>query len=154
MSTLRLVFVCSGNICRSPIAAAFARKKADERGVNAVVVSCGTLGIVGHHAAEFGQLAMQEIGIDISEHYSQGVQAAILNVADYIFVMAPRHEAFLVQAAPSLAPKIVRTWEFADTPLTQIDDPVGRDLLAFRACRDLLDVCLDNWFDSLTSVSE
>lgn len=151
MSTLRLVFVCSGNICRSPIAAAYGRHKAAERGVAVVVLSCGTLGIVGQPAAHGSQVAMAEVGIDISDHYSQGVQAAILDVADRVFVMAPRHEAFLVQHSPAVAAKIVRTWEYAGEPMEQIDDPIGKDLEAFRQCRDLLDRCMDNWFDALGS---
>lgn len=149
MSILRLVFVCSGNICRSPMAAGFAKHKAAERGVDVAVLSCGTLGLQGHAAAQLGQVAMEEVGIDISEHYSQGVQAAILNVADHVFVMAPRHEAFLLQHVPGVGSKLVRTWELVDDGLTQIDDPVGQDLAAFRTCRDLLDRCMDAWFDRL-----
>ena len=148
MSTLRLVFVCSGNICRSPIAAAFARQKAADRDVSAVVLSCGTLGIVGHPAAELGRVAMAEVGVDIADHYSQGVQAAMLNLADHVFVMAPKHEEFLRRTVPSATSRLVRMWEFAPEPMDQIDDPVGQDLDAFRHCRDLLDRCLDNWFDA------
>lgn len=144
-----MVFVCSGNICRSPIAAGFARHKTAERGLSAAVLSCGTLGIVGQPAAQFGQMVMEEIDIDISDHYSQGVQAGVLDVADHIVVMSPRHEAFLVAHVPESSPKIVRMWEFADVEIHQIADPVGQDLDAFRACRDLLDRCLDNWLDSL-----
>ena len=96
---------------------------------------------------------MEEIEIDISSHYSQGVQTALLDVADHVFVMAPRHENYLRQHAPSAATKIVRMWEWAEEPLSQIDDPVGQDLAAFRVCRDLLDRCLERWFDSVTAVS-
>lgn len=152
--TLRLLFVCSGNICRSPMAAALAQAKAGERGMPAVVLSCGTLGLVGHSAAHFGQVAMQELEIDISSHYSQGVQPAMLDVADHVFVMAPRHEVYLTQHAPRVAPKVVRMWEWADEQLSQIDDPVGKDLEAFRVCRDLLERCLERWFESLTAVSQ
>lgn len=154
MKTVRMVFVCSGNICRSPMAAGYARQKTADRGIAAAVLSCGTLGLVGQPAAQLGQLAMQEVGIDISDHYSQGVQPALIEMADYVVVMAPRHEAHLRQVAPRVVSRIVRMWEWADEPLEQIDDPVGKDLAAFRACREVLDRCLDRWLDTLVRVDE
>lgn len=147
--TLRIAFVCSGNICRSPMAAAFARHKLAARERSAVVVSAGTLGIVGHRAAEHAQTAMDEVGISVRDHYSQGVQPAIMGAADHIVVMSPRHEAWFQERLRPVAHKVVRMWEFADTPLTQIDDPVGQDLAAFQRCRDLLDTCVERWLDSL-----
>lgn len=149
MNTLRVVFVCSGNICRSPIAAGFARDKLAKRGIPAAVLSCGTLGIAGHPAATFGQMAMEEIGLDISDHYSQGVQPAMLELADWVVVMAPAHETFLRQRIPGIEEKLVRMWEYADEEMPQIADPVGKDLSAFRICRDLLDRCMERWIDSL-----
>lgn len=147
MKTLRIVFVCSGNICRSPMAAGFARAKLQERDVPALVVSCGTLGIVGRPAAQLGQVAMEERGVDISDHYSQGVQLAMLDVADWVVVMAPAHHAMLLKYAPHLDERIAAMWEWADDDLEQIADPVGGDLEAFRSCRDLLETCVDNWLD-------
>jgi len=147
--TLRIVFVCSGNICRSPIAAGFARDKLARRGIPAAVLSCGTLGIVGQPAALQGQAAMREIGIDISEHYSQGVQPAMLELADWVVVMGPNHEAVLLDRLPGIADKLVRMWEYADEAIPHIADPVGKDVAAFRTCRDLLDRCMENWIDSL-----
>ena len=149
MSARRIAFVCSGNICRSPIAAAFAREKFAARGIPAAIVSCGTLGINGTAAAAAGVAAMREVGIDMAGHRSQGLQVPILERADHIVVMAPRHETLIRQRCPAALPRIVRMWEFADEDLEQIADPVGRDIEAFRACRDLLDRCMDNWIDSL-----
>ena len=150
--TIRIVFVCSGNICRSPMAAGLAKKHARENGVSAAVLSCGTLGIVGHPAAQPGVEAMAEIGEPIDGHRSQGVQRAILDVADWIVVMAPKHEEAL-RAFEGFESRIVRMWEWAEHPMAKIEDPVGQDITAFRACRDLLDGCVKRWMDSLTEVS-
>lgn len=144
---IRMVFVCSGNICRSPMAAGLAADYCDERELPSAIISCGTLGIVGRPAANHAVTAMAERDIDISDHYSQGVAAGLVRMADFAFVMAPRHERKLVQLDPTLASKIVRTWDFADEDLDQIDDPVGQDLDAFRTCRDRLETCLTNWFN-------
>lgn len=147
MSTLRVMFVCSGNICRSPIAAGWARQKFEQRGDDARIVSAGTLGIVGKPAASFGQLAMEEAGIDISDHYSQGVQPAMVEAADWVVVMSPRHEDFLMQHLPHTADKLVRLWEYASDDIDQIDDPVGQGVEAFRICRDRIEECVEAWIE-------
>lgn len=144
---LRLVFICSGNICRSPMAAGLAKKYCKERQIDAAIISCGTLGIIGRPAAPNAVAAVAEREVDISDHYSQGVAAGLVKMADFAFVMAPRHERALVDLDPALSAKVVRTWEFADEPIIQIDDPVGKDIVAFRDCRDRLEKCLTNWFN-------
>lgn len=143
----RIIFVCSGNICRSPMAAGLARHKLVERNIEGVVISGGTLNLKGHHAAQAAIIAMEEVGIDISEHYSQGISAPMLNVADTIIVMAPEHEDVLRRAVPKIGPKIVRIWQWADEELEEIEDPVGKSLDHFRQCRDLLNQCLERWMD-------
>lgn len=143
---LRLIFVCSGNICRSPMAAAIARDLAEHHGQEVVVISCGTLGIVGQPAAENARRAVAEIGLDLQSHYSQGVSRGFIEHADHVFVMAPKHESRLRQMVPSLGKRVVRTWEWSSEPITQIDDPVGKDLDAFRVCRDRLLECIEAWF--------
>ena len=147
----RVVFVCSGNICRSPMAAGMANTIFAEKGIPAAVISCGTLNIAHEHAARHAIAALQEIGIDISSHRSQGVSLGLVRLGDAVVVMAPNHEAYLNKLAPGLP--IVRMWEYFDSPLAEIEDPVGKDLDAFRACRDILEVCLRRWVDSLTETS-
>lgn len=149
MSTARIMFVCSGNICRSPIAAAWARKFAEERGLPIVVISAGTLGIVGYPAARLGRTAMEEAGVDLSDHFSQGISRGLLDLADWVVVMAPNHEEHIVANYPEAQHKLVRMWAYASTPLQAIADPVGRDLAAFRECRDLLEECVDRWLSEV-----
>ena len=152
MTTLRIMFVCSGNICRSPMAAGLAKRLLEARGVPHVVISAGTLGLNGRSAASHAVAAMREIDIDIDSHYSQGISPKLAEVADWVVVMAPRHERHLRQKVPGIAPRIVRLWEWADAPgLTQIDDPVNQDIHAFRACRDLLARAVERWIDHVTA---
>ena len=82
------------------MAAGFAKEKFTDRDIKAAVISCGTLKLNGHKAARFAIEAMKEVGIDISEHRSQGINTAMLRVADDIVVMAPEHEAFVLSSDP------------------------------------------------------
>lgn len=141
------------------MAVALLREKFRMREQAAVVISAGTLGIQGRRAAEFARLAIAEhdekMAAHIEEHRSQGVSPSLVEMADHLLVMAPKHEEYIRQYAPRAAQKIVRLWEFAlDETLLQIDDPVGLGPIAFQHCRDLIDQCLDSWLATISPQTE
>lgn len=87
-----ILFVCSGNICRSPAAEGIARAWLDARGRHEVRVgSCGILGIIGRPAADLTLRAMTERGIDLSSHRSRGMSHALLRRADLVVGMEGHH---------------------------------------------------------------
>ena len=143
----RIVFVCSGNICRSPMAAGLASKMLEDAGVPSVVISAGTLNIQGSPASEHAVDVVASIDVDISMHRSQGVSPHLMRLADQIVVMAPNHEEHILGLDRSLAPKIHRLWEYADPDagLTEIADPVNQSRDVYEECRDLLVSCLERW---------
>ena len=144
MTSKRFIFVCSGNICRSPLAAAMAKKKFDDREISVAIISAGTLGINGEAAATHSVTVAEEYGLDISHHRSQGLSRGLADLADALIVMSPRH----VDAIETLgvSTRVVSLWEFGEG-LTEIEDPIGRDLEAFRACAIVIDRCLDSWIE-------
>ena len=134
------------------MAVAILRAKLDDHGIAAVVISGGTLGLRGRRAANFARSAIAEIDDDgkmkqiIDEHRSQGLSAQMLQRADDIVAMAPKHVDHIERMAPGIGPRIVRLWEYADDDsLRKIPDPVGHDATVFRGCRDLIAACLDQW---------
>lgn len=141
----RVIFVCSGNICRSPMAAGIATKRFEELGVGAAVISCGTLNIQGKRADPHAVQAAAEHGIDLGAHRSQGVSVGLLRLADHIVVMEPKHADHVLRHAPELAAKVVRLWEHSDVPMAEIHDPIGSDLDAFRTCYTELEICIERW---------
>ena len=147
----KIVFVCSGNICRSPLAAGMAKAKLEAVGIPADVTSAGTLQINGQPAAPNAIFAGELIGIDITSHISQGISLQMVSIADYLVAMAPHHANGLAELDSSLEDKIVRLWTYGEhvDPLVEIADPVGQDLDAFVECRERLDVCLDSWIAQL-----
>ena len=132
------------------MAVAMLRHKLEGRDVSAMVVSGGTLGIQGRRADEFARAAIAERSEEMAEiidaHRSQGLSPKMLERADDVVVMAPRHEAYVTSAAPGAAENIVRLWQYAADPtLDQIPDPVGHGATVFQGCRDLIETCIDNW---------
>jgi protein-tyrosine-phosphatase len=87
-----IVFVCSGNICRSPAAEALARLWLDEHGMNDVSTSsCGTLKINGDPAAPFTVKAMAERGADLDKFRSRGMSYFLLREIDLIICLEQHH---------------------------------------------------------------
>lgn len=142
----RLTFICSGNICRSPMAQGLAALMFEAKGLNPLLVSMGTLGLVGRPADPNAVTALREIGGDISRHRSQGLNATLLNAADINFVMEPQHAVGIARVAPQA--KVLLLSDFHDT-LRFIPDPVGGPLERFRASRDLIRGCLERWMSAV-----
>ncbi len=89
---MKLLFVCSGNVCRSPAAEAMARKWLDERGHNHVeTASCGTLGFSGEDAASGTKLGMMSRGVDLSAFRSRAMSYFLLRESDWIFCLEAHH---------------------------------------------------------------
>lgn len=150
MSTKRVIFICSGNICRSPMAAALAPPMFEARGLKAMVISCGTLGIEGQPAAANARAAIEAVGLSLEGHRSQGTQAGLLRMADHLVVMAPRHTDALRRLAPDVTPKVVELWRHLPSQtLSKIDDPVGSGLETFVESRDEIAACLQAWIETL-----
>lgn len=135
---MNIVFVCSGNTCRSPMAEGYLKSKDIE---NLNVISRGFLAD-GEDVSENSVLAMSEIGIDISAHLSKRITADDLSAADKIICMSHSH----LEALQSIGtPKDKLSVLGGGIP-----DPFGLDLTAYRNCRDAIigeiDLLIENGF--------
>jgi protein-tyrosine-phosphatase len=91
-TTYNLLFVCSGNTCRSPMAMAIAQRLLEERGWSHVAVrSAGTGAAPGRPATEAAIRVAAEAGADLSGHSSTPLTAELVAWADTILVMGPAH---------------------------------------------------------------
>lgn len=89
----RLLFVCSGNTCRSPLAEALARQIAQEEGWASVLAvgSAGTGAYPGAPASEGSRRAAQRHGLDLSEHEARVLDLESVRESDLVLVMSPHH---------------------------------------------------------------
>jgi len=144
-----LLFVCTANICRSPMAEGLARRYAEERGWGARIRSAGTMGLIDKSAAKNAVRVMRELDIDISAHKSQGVTEELVGWADHILVMELRHAIKLRERYPHLSDsdRILQLASFGG--MMEIADPVGGWRWRFRRSRDEIRRCTETFMDNL-----
>jgi protein-tyrosine-phosphatase len=144
LARTRFLFVCTGNLCRSPMAAGLAaRMLADHLGCEPAdlprhgidVESAGTAGTPGLGASANAVEAMRERGIDIGSHRSRPITVDVLLAADYIWVMTRSHLEAIVRVAPETAGRAA----LVDPTGDSVADPIGGDLGEYRACADHLE---------------
>jgi len=147
---LKLLFVCSGNINRSPMAASFALELVEKEALDACVASASALGLEGRPANVTTRKVMEEVGHDVSGHRSRALTAAALKHADLVVVMDPDHVGHVARLHADALSRTVKLWEYgSDDTAVEIPDPQGESIDAFRACRDLLRDRVAAWLNTL-----
>ncbi|MEZ4240007.1 MAG: low molecular weight phosphotyrosine protein phosphatase [Myxococcota bacterium] len=132
---VHLLVVCSGNQCRSPLAAGLAEELALTLGLELEVRSAGTLGIEGVPAHPHIVAVAREVGVDLTAHRSVPLTEALLRWADAVYVMDETHTTAVHELAPDLAERLVPLGPLIGKP--RIEDPIGSWLRApYRAARE------------------
>ncbi|MDD6012590.1 MAG: ribosomal protein S18-alanine N-acetyltransferase [Oscillospiraceae bacterium] len=140
---MKIMFVCTGNTCRSPMAQALMEKKCREKKLNILCRSCGLGAFSGEPASDGAVLAMESYGIDLSIHRSAGISAYMFDEYDLFVCMTPGH-------AVSLAPYVPR--ERLLVLGGGIPDPYGGSEEVYRQCAAALDRALDALVQKLSGV--
>jgi protein-tyrosine phosphatase len=146
---MKILVVCSGNICRSPLAAELLRRRSRELGLSWVTIeSAGTLGIVDAEAAPETIDAGREMGLDLTGHRSQGVTAQVVSRADLVLAMERGHLVELERCFPR-RPEVhlLRAFEHGPEPRADapdVDDPIGESPAFHRACAATVARCVDH----------
>jgi tRNA threonylcarbamoyl adenosine modification protein (Sua5/YciO/YrdC/YwlC family) len=131
-----ILFVCSGNTCRSPMAEAITRRilseklavpepELEKKGVS--VVSAGSFAMPGSRATPQAVEAVRDLGADLSHHRSRPLTVELIHQADMIFTMGRSHAMAVAALVPSAFDKVATL-----DPRGDIDDPIGSDVTVYQ----------------------
>jgi glycine hydroxymethyltransferase len=136
-----ILFICTGNICRSPMAEGIFREAMRGRGAFRIL-SAGLGALDGQPPTPHSVAAMRERGIDISAQRSRMLTTDLVRQADFIFGMTHAHVDTVALLYPSAAEKTFLLREFDDTlePYEKdIADPIGSPYEVYEHCRDQIE---------------
>ena len=130
----KVLFVCTANICRSPMAEAIFNALASDKGLSFRAESAGTAALEGEPMAPNSVTALAEAGIQPEDHRGRQVSEALLSRSDLVLAMTPQHVAKLDSTYGSLASGIYTLPEYATgvTGEEGIPDPYGYTIAAYR----------------------
>jgi protein-tyrosine phosphatase len=132
-----ILFVCSGNTCRSPMAEAITRRVLAEKlhisepeletrkGIS--VLSAGSYALPGARATPQAVEALKQLGTDLTHHRSRPLTVELIHQADVIFTMGRSHAAAVQALVPSASEKVATL-----DPAGDIDDPIGGDTTLYK----------------------
>lgn len=132
---LRVLFVCTGNTCRSPLAAIALRAELGDDAALVEVSSAGTAASAGQPASEGSRRVAEADGFDLSEHRSRAVTAEMARAADWVFVMSAAHRAALTAlGVPERQVHVLSEWPEPGEPGLAVFDPFGASIEAYEEC--------------------
>lgn len=142
-----ILFVCSGNTCRSPMAEAITRRvlaekmhvsepELERKGIS--VMSAGSYAMPGARATPQAVEALKDFGADLSHHRSRPLTVELIHQADMIFTMGRSHAAAVQALVPSATDKVATL-----DPTGDIEDPIGGDAALYKTLAGQLQTLIE-----------
>ena len=157
MKYRKVLFVCSGNLCRSPMAEAIfedmIRNDGGAQSAGIRAQSAGTWDLGCHKATDEAIEVMREKGLDITSHRSRHIDEDLVNWADVILVMEDEHRVYTLARFPNARGKVHLLAELAGEE-GEIADPMNCGIAGHRECADRLEFLVGAVVDRISTGKE
>ena len=133
----KVLFMCTANICRSPLAQVILEQKVKDQDIEYMIDSdsSGTWATEGQRAGRLSQMVATENYLDLSKHRSKPITLGLIKESDLILCMTPNHKSDLLQIFPHYDDRIFTLKEYGHNsppPKISVDDPIGMNLNFYR----------------------
>ena len=139
-----VLFVCTGNICRSPMAEFILKSRLNDDSIQ--VHSAGTHALISHPADRIVVELMKTKGIDVSSHRARQFSIELAHDSDLILTMTADQQKYIEKYYPSSCGKVHRVGKWNEF---DVMDPYKRPLIVFEQVYALLMQGIDDWYRML-----
>lgn len=139
---MNILFICTGNTCRSPMAEGLMKQIAQDNNLQVQVQSAGVAAFPGAPASTHTDTILRSRGIN-HHHLSQPVTLELVQWSDLILTMTESHKQILCSHFPGVEDKVFTVNEFANEKGRDVTDPYGGSLEVYRETERDLEVVLN-----------
>ena len=148
---MKIMFICTGNICRSAMAHRMLEKRVKELGKNVQVYSCGVWAQNGDIPTYEGIEVMKNYGIDLKNHRATNIRNSNIEEMDVILCATNNHKMNVIAMYPELKGKVFTMKEDAEYPDNDLDikDPWGYGLDVYKKCAKEIENCIEKILEKI-----
>ena len=152
---IKIMYICTGNICRSAMADAMMKEEIKNRNLqNKIeVYSCGTFAEDGDYASYNAIETMEYYGIDLKLHKATNIRNSKIEEMDIILCATKEHKRFVIQMYPKVKDKVFTMKEYAESGKDEKDldikDPWGYGMPTFLECAKEIDLSIQKTLEKI-----
>ena len=150
---MRILFVCTGNICRSAMAHHYMQKRLKDLKINDkyIVESAGTSAYTGDRATDFAIEVMKKYNTDLTNHRATYIEESEIKEADLVICMAMAHKKRVLGRYPELKDKVYTLKEYiGEDEYLDIDDPWGFGINVYSSCAEEIVYYVDKLIEKIS----